>query len=176
MKYVAWLWRHLEEVLGGIALIVVVVTVSTNVFLRYVLNDSFEWGTEVANIMFVWIIMMGIGAAARHRLHPTIDLVTRLLPIKAGVTLDLLMSLVIIYVLGQLTIITWDFALLSGFFKYTGTLELPYIVVYLALPIGFGLMLVRVAIHMIDDIRALLRGDRSELEARIGTSKTEELL
>jgi TRAP-type C4-dicarboxylate transport system permease small subunit len=176
VKYLAWLWRHLEEVVGVIALIVVVVTVSMNVFLRYVLHNSFEWGTEVASILFVWIIMMGIGAAARHRLHPTIDLITRLLPIKAGVTLHILMSLVIIYVLGELTISTWIFALQSGFFKYTGTLELPYIVVYLALPIGFGLMLVRVAINMIDDIRALLRGDRRELEARIGTPGAEEML
>lgn len=176
MKYLTLLWRHFEEALGVIALTVLVITVSMNVFLRYVLNNSFEWGTEVASLMFVWVIMMGIGAAARNRLHPTIDLVTQIMPLKVGMILQILMGFAIIYVLGELIISTWDFALESGFNKYTGILGLPYIVVYLALPIGFGLMLVRVAINTVYDIRALWRGDREELETRRGSPAAEEML
>lgn len=176
MRYLGLLWRHFEEVLGVIALTIIVVTVSINVFLRYVFGNSFEWGTEVATIMFVWVIMMGIGAAARHRLHPSIDLVTRLMPVKVGVVFQILMSLAIVYVLGELTVTTWGFALTSGFNKYTGILELPYIFVYLALPVGFGLMLVRVVINTVEDIRALSKGDREELERRKKISRPEEML
>jgi TRAP-type C4-dicarboxylate transport system permease small subunit len=157
---VVWLWRHLEEVLAGLCLAVVVAIVSVNVFMRYALQDSLEAASEVATILFVWTVMLGIGAAARRRLHPSIDALTRLLPVRVEGFVRILIGLILVYLLGDMTLSSWNFAWGSGSSRFTSTLGLTYTVVYLALPVGFFLMLVRVLVCLLDDVRAWRKGER----------------
>lgn len=156
MKVLWWAWRHLEELLGGLCFAVVVGAVATNVLMRYVFQDSIAAASEVATALFVWSVMFGIGAAARERLHPSIDLLNRLLPVRAGTAVQVTVDLAVIYLLGDLILSSWSFAWGEGFTKFTGALELPYVYVYLSLPIGFGLMLIRVLANFVTDIRLLL--------------------
>lgn len=159
-------WRHLEEVLGSICLAIVVVAVSVNVFLRYVFHDDLHAASEIATTMYLWSVMFGIGAVARRRLHPAIDLLPRLLPTRVSAWLTLLIQAISVYILADLAVSAWHFAWESGFNKYTVALRLPYVYTYLALPVGLGLMLVRVVTNLVSDVRALRRGDQ---DSDVGT-------
>jgi TRAP-type C4-dicarboxylate transport system permease small subunit len=163
-----WVWRHLEEVLGSVCFTIVVATVSVNVFLRYVVGNDLHAASEIATTMYLWAVMFGIGAVARRRLHPAIDLLPRLLPGRIGVGLTLVVEALAVYILADLTVSAWHFAWESGFNKYTVALRLPYVYTYLALPVGLGLMLVRVVENLIADLRAMRRGDKE------GTGETPE--
>lgn len=161
-------WRHLEEVLGSICFAIVVVTVSLNVFLRYVLHQDLHAASEIATTMYLWAVMLGAAAVARRRLHPAIDLVPRLLPGKAGVGLTLVVEALSVYVLADLALSAWHFAWESGFNKYTVALDLPYVYTYLALPVGLGLMLVRVVENLASDVRALRKSGEDGRHATPG--------
>ena len=152
-------WRHLEEVLGSICFVVVVAAVSLNVFLRYVFHNDLQAASEIATTMYLWAVMFGVAAVARRRLHPAIDLLPRLLPTRVGGALTLLIEALAIYILADIALSSWHFAWESGFNKYTVALRLPYVYTYLALPVGLGLMLVRVVANLVSDLLALRRGD-----------------
>jgi len=162
MKFLLWTWRHFEDVLGTICFAVVVGAVSINVFMRYALNDDLTGASEIATTMFLWTVMFGIGAAARRRQHPSIDLVTRIMPPRVGTAIQLIVDLIIIYLLADLTISGWHFAWESGFDKFTGALKLPYVYTYLALPTGLAIMLIRVLVNLVSDTRFLLSGNPGE--------------
>lgn len=176
MKFFHWAWKHLEEFLAGICLTVIVLIISINVFLRYVFNSPIDWVSEVATILFVWMVMLGIGAAARYRLHPSIDVIVRLFPGKIRSLIEILMNIFVCYLLIDFTLRGWKFAWVLGLKKFTGMLELPYTVVYLAIPIGFGLMFVRFLTCFIEDLRMLKNRKKSGDSIKDSGNKVEEVI
>jgi TRAP-type C4-dicarboxylate transport system permease small subunit len=47
--------------------------VATQVFFRYVLNESLFWSEELARFLLVWLTFLGATVAYRRRVHPGID-------------------------------------------------------------------------------------------------------
>ncbi|MBP1934450.1 TRAP transporter small permease [Ammoniphilus resinae] len=166
MKILRWAWNYLEEFLGGICLAGIVIFVFLNVVLRYIFNAPVGWVSEISTILFVWMVMFGVGAAARHKLHPSIDFLVQMIPVKPRIILEVLMNIVMLYLLVDFSVRGWDFAWDLGWKKLTGMLQMHYTVVYLALPIGFGLMFIRVLGHIISDIKIVLSNDLAKLEER----------
>lgn len=56
--------------------------VCTQVFFRYVLNDSLFWSEEVARYLLVWLTFLGATSAYHRGVHPRIESLAVLLPFK----------------------------------------------------------------------------------------------
>ena len=64
-----YLVHHIEEAVGTVFFMVMVVSVSIGVVFRYVFNHPLIWTEEIANFAFLWGVFMGSAAAARrHRI------------------------------------------------------------------------------------------------------------
>ena len=78
------------EFLDRLARLIVVVAISgmvaivaSQVFARYVLNNSISWADEVSRLLFVWSIFMAIPLGIRRQSHIGVTLVTDRLPLAA---------------------------------------------------------------------------------------------
>lgn len=83
-------------------LVVLVVSVGTNVFGRFVLDSSLAVSDQLARFLFVWVIFLGAALAHLHREHIEVDfLVQRVPPIvrRALVVVQELLILVLVVAL-----------------------------------------------------------------------------
>lgn len=74
--------------LAKILLAAMVVLISANVFMRYVLNSGITWSEEVALVFVVWFTFIALALGVKERLHISLCL----LPEKISPTIDLLLS------------------------------------------------------------------------------------
>lgn len=83
---------------------VVVTLISIDVFARYVLGSSLVFAAEVARLMFVWMIFLGLPLALVRGRHVSINIGDTLLPVFAALWLRrVAMALSI----GLLLIVSW---------------------------------------------------------------------
>ncbi|CAB5129367.1 hypothetical protein D3OALGA1CA_3132 [Olavius algarvensis associated proteobacterium Delta 3] len=68
--------RGVEYTLFGLGL-AMALTVATQVFFRYVLNQSLFWSEELARFMLVWLTFLGTSVAYKRQAHPGVDILTR---------------------------------------------------------------------------------------------------
>lgn len=64
----------LEDQLGALLLVGLCLTVSAQVFSRFVLKDPYTWAEELARLLFIWCVFVGASMAHKHRRHFAIDL------------------------------------------------------------------------------------------------------
>ncbi len=69
----------MEYLLFGMGLAMTII-VATQVFFRYVLNQSLFWTEELARYLLVWISFLGATVAYRRGVHPGIDVLFLRLP------------------------------------------------------------------------------------------------
>ena len=131
------------EALCVVLLSLTVLLTLLQVFYRYALNDALTWSEELARLLFVWAVWLGIAVVTGRRRHmrstswPTtfrprrwrgVDLVGRAIAAAACVAL---------------LVHGGDFALRVT--SYTAALQMPSAWMYAAVPVGAALNLVYLA-------------------------------
>ncbi|BAT59399.1 2,3-diketo-L-gulonate TRAP transporter small permease protein YiaM [Variibacter gotjawalensis] len=84
-----WVLDQLEELVACIALAVVVLSVSWGVITRYITAQPAAWASELATLAFAWLVFFGASACIKYRLHPSIDMLVRRLPVSLQTTVRL---------------------------------------------------------------------------------------
>ena len=76
-----WWFDQFEELVAGLAVVVIVFSVSWGVITRYITSQPAAWASEIATLAFAWLVFFGAAACVKYGLHPAIDmLVIRLSP------------------------------------------------------------------------------------------------
>lgn len=139
------------------AMIVAAVAITCQmIFVRWVLNGSTVWQTEAVIYLVIAATLVGLPYVQRLRGHVNVDLIPLSLPPRARFALSLLtsaLSIVIISIMLWYGYEYWHFAWDRGWRSDTVwgvRLWIPY----LAIPIGFGLLL----LQLIADLVAVLTG------------------
>lgn len=142
-----WVVARLVMITMGVLTCVVVL----QVFFRYVLNDSLQWGWDIPRLCFIWVLMLSIPLGLRHNAHVGIDiLVSRFSPVAQRAVLRfnavfmLLLSAIAAWYGLQLARGTWD-QMMPG-------IELSVGLFYVGLVIGQ----VHTCLHV---VRILITGD-----------------
>lgn len=147
MPAAARIWNVISTVLDRvleIALYVLLAFMLVQVFLRYVLHTGLPWTNELIQTIFIYLSFIGAATVLRRQGHLGLDILVRLVP-RAGLADRL------VYLWGNLVHLLCGLALLAaggslvllaarGGYR-TSLLEIPYAVVYLAIPMS-GLMFV----------------------------------
>ncbi|MFD0679675.1 MULTISPECIES: TRAP transporter small permease [unclassified Paenibacillus] len=155
MRFLSWCWNNFEEFVGGICLALMTIVTCVNILLRYVFNAPIIWASEVTLILFVWMIMFGMGAAARRNLHPKIEAVHWFVSEKKRIYIEWMVQVVVIIFLAVMVVLSWDFSWNLGMQKLTGFLQLRYTFIYVSMPLGFGFLCLRVCTQFILSIKSL---------------------
>jgi TRAP-type transport system small permease protein len=115
------------------------VMVFTNVALRAATDHSILWVEEASRYAMIWLTFLGAGLVLRYGGHIGIDLLHERLPRQAAVLRGLIVALLLaffafmVWVGGRYALLTWG--------QTTPVMEIPIGAVYLAIPIGFALLI-----------------------------------
>ncbi len=126
------------------------------IWVRFVLNGSTVWQTEAVIYLVIGATLIGLPYVQRLRGHVNVDLIPLALPMRARkvlATITLGLSIAIVAVMLWYGYDYWHFAWSRGWTSDT-VWGPPLWIPYLALPLGFGLLL----LQLIADFYAMIRG------------------
>lgn len=126
------------------------------IFVRFVLNGSTFWQTEAVIYLVVAATLVGLPYVQRLRGHVNVDLVPLSLAPRARLVLAVITLSASILIVGVMVVYGydyWHFAWARGWRSDT-VWSVRLWIPYLALPIGFGLLL----LQLIADLVAVLIG------------------
>jgi len=98
----------IDRVVGGVIIVIMAVmitVVSAQVFMRYVLNLSFDWADELSRLCFVWTIFLAIPLALGRGGHIVMELV---LDRVSAAMRDALYRAMTALSIGMMILITWQ--------------------------------------------------------------------
>ena len=156
MKTLDKIVSKFEELIAVIGLSAMTVITLVAVFFRYVLKDPIIWSEEAARYLMVWSTMLGISIATRQKAHLGIDIFISMAPKKIQRGLEIFSTLMMIVMFVFLTVISVVFiqsAIRTG--NVSPMLRIPFYIIYLALPLGFGLGAIRSIQDLVDVIKGV---------------------
>ena len=116
------------------------IMVFANVALRFTTDHSILWVEEVSRYLMIWLTFLGSGLVLRYGAHIGIDTLQERFPGAAPAVRVIIFALLLGFFVAMVwlgvrySILTWG--------QTTPVLEIPIGTVYLAMPIGFALMIV----------------------------------
>lgn len=136
----------IERAVGGICRAVLWVSTSVifvilcgNTVLRYATGSSLQWGNEVPELLFPWLVMAGVVLAAQHGAHITTTFLMEKLPFAARRTLSALSWLGVAALYGVLTVAT--FRMLDVVHdEKSPILQIPGSVTYACVMVGMAML------------------------------------
>ncbi|ARF14928.1 TRAP transporter small permease [Sporosarcina ureae] len=144
MKWKELIDIKMEEWLLIISTLFIVALVFLQVLSRYVFNISVGWSAELARYLLIWITWISMSYTIRKNDHIKITLLVDRLPMNVQKVVQVIVVLLwsvfafVMAIVGTQVVQTLK---LMG--QKTSTLGLPMWVVYLIIPIGGVLMLIR---------------------------------
>jgi TRAP-type C4-dicarboxylate transport system permease small subunit len=87
-RFVNFIFDLFEVYLAVVVFALLIVSISSEVFFRYVLNNPSPQLFELSIYTFVWVIYLGGALATRYNQHVRFDLIYRSLPLKAQRVLE----------------------------------------------------------------------------------------
>ena len=158
------LLNHFEVYAGAGIFIIMTSLLFVQVVTRYCFGHAVTWAEEVATILFVWMVYLGVAAAVLSRKHLKIDAFVEMLPFKAKKTLLIISN--VIFLAFSLYIIFPMMSLVNNYAAKSATspiLKIPKALSYVVMPLCFLLT----AIRLVQEIIRLSK----EKEKELGVSK-----
>jgi TRAP-type C4-dicarboxylate transport system permease small subunit len=118
--------------------------VFANVALRFLTDYSILWTEEASRYAMVWLTFIGAGPVLRYGGHIGIETLEQAAPRLAPAIRGAILALLAVF-FGVMIIVGVRYAILT-WAQTTPVLEVPIGAVYLAMPCGFALMLVHLAL------------------------------
>lgn len=139
--------------------VMLVVTMAVEVLRRELFSYSSIWGEEIVRYSFIYLAWIGAAAAVKERGHIRIDVIMHYLPPRAKALLYIFGDMVMAAVAVIAVYWSWETVMISAKFgSVSHGLRVSMIWFLLAVPIGFSLMLLRLAQSFLRDLRALRDG------------------
>lgn len=159
MKIISWLDENCEKFLCSVLFISFTVVMIVNVFMRFVLENAIPWASDLVLFIFAWFVMLGMSYCLKTQSHISVTFLrdslspgkARFCSLLVNVILFAFMVLICyngLRLLGDRSVVN-KFGLL---FRY------PLWSLYLALPVGCALSLVRIAQNIRKDLKTPIAG------------------
>jgi len=151
--------RNLERWALLVFYTMLVATMAIEVVRREIFAYSSIWGEEIVRYSFIYLAWIGAAAAVRERAHIRIDVLFHYVGARGKALL---------YVLGDLVMLAmavlalwWSFETVAVSWKFGSVshgLRVSMVWFLMAVPVGFGLMILRLTQSFLRDLRALRDG------------------
>ncbi|EBA18611.1 C4-dicarboxylate transport system (permease small protein) [Roseobacter sp. SK209-2-6] len=156
MSGLKWLDKNAEKVFASLLLAAIVLLISGNVFMRYIMNASLSWGEELTLWLFVWFVWIGVSYAFHTGDHVRITVLRDVLSKRSRLIAD---SIIAILVLGFLLALAYECIKLIRMPFITSqtsvVLGLPIPILYASAPVGAVLSAIRVIQHLFRTLRLI---------------------
>ncbi|WP_297050325.1 TRAP transporter large permease subunit [uncultured Desulfovibrio sp.] len=159
-RILSWLNENFESVFMVAGLLSIILFITWQVIYRYIITQFIEragaavWTEELSRYIFIWISYLAVSVAIRKRSSIRVDILYDHLPPRwqriSWIVVDSLFfcltAVIAWYGWGQIE-------RLMQFPQYTTALRIPFLVPYLILPLGFGLMCLRLLQDLVPQMR-----------------------
>lgn len=151
------MWSALDKNVERWALLIfyslLVITMAFEVVRRELFSYSSVWGEEIVRYSFIYLAWIGASAAVKDRAHIRIDVLYQFVSFRTKAFLYLFSDLVMLVV----AVIAFYFSIESvwiavKFGSVSHGLRVPLSLFLAAVPIGFGLMCIRIVQSMLRDL------------------------
>ncbi|MFK2826449.1 TRAP transporter small permease [Bacillus sp. B190/17] len=140
----------IEEWLLVASLLLIVALVFAQVIFRYLISSSLGWSEELSRYILIWIAWIGAAYAVRAQKHIRVELLKNIVN-ESGKKVIECIALLLWFLFALFLVINGTQLILS--IHETGQISpsngIPMWIVYLAVPIGGGLMTLRLIQEMI---------------------------
>ncbi|MDO9582686.1 MAG: TRAP transporter large permease subunit [Desulfomicrobium sp.] len=156
----AWLDDNFEKIflVTGLLLIILFITFQTSY--RYIITHFSDtagaavWTEELSRYIFIWITYLALSVAIRKRSSIRIDIIFDKLPLRWQNASWIMVNVFFLMLTLTICWTGWSqIERLLEFPQHTTALRIPYIIPYLVLPLGFGLMSLRLLQDLFRQIR-----------------------
>jgi TRAP-type C4-dicarboxylate transport system permease small subunit len=154
-KGAAHYFRHIEEILAGGFLVIMVTLVIVSVLLRFTFGYSLTWAEEVSTICFVWSVFLGASAAYKYKMDIGIDVLVLKLPLSGQHFMRLLVSLLLLLINSYIFYMSIVFTSIA-WGTPTAVLGVSSAAFNAALIVGFGLISLHTLGFVRDNIRTIM--------------------
>ncbi|MCL6611681.1 MAG: TRAP transporter small permease [Peptococcaceae bacterium] len=143
---------------GSLALTVCVVFLQ--VIMRYVFNSSLSWSEELTRYVFVWQIWLGASLGVREGKHIRVEIIYRYLKGKKKYAVDLA-AIIVWFAFCLFLAVNGTYLVLDLMRKnsLSAAMEIPMYAAYASVPVGSGIMGLRLLPQIYDRVVALTRGE-----------------
>jgi len=150
------LWDHFEEYILVYSLVFTVFLIFFQIIMRYVFHNSLSWSEELARYVFLWQIWLGASFAVKQQRHLRIEAFKNMLPEKVQKYAEMItlliwfgFSIFLAYKGSELTLILIKRGQVSP------AMRIPMAYAYASVPIGCGLMAIRLIEQMVKYTKSL---------------------
>ena len=151
-----------EEWTLFITVIIALVSLFVNVFLRYAFNYTLAWSEELVRQVIIYTTLIGCSAAVKNRSMIKIDASVQLVP-KLKIPLTFFSNIVTLIFSIIVLLYGWKLAVMQvQTYQKTIIMQIPYVYIFSILPLMGAMMLIRTIQVMYQDI------------IELKTAKTEE--
>lgn len=133
------LWVKLERSVAAIMLALIVLCVFFAALMRTA-GFPVIWSVDIAQLLFVWVCVIGGNQAMRDGDHVGVDYFVKRLPLRLQLSIDAVVYILMAAFLTMLIVYGIKLTLLNPE-RELGAAQLPYSLVTIAIPVGGGLML-----------------------------------
>lgn len=131
-----------------ILFVAMTITMFIEVIARYIFSFSLPWTGELTRYLFIWFIFISASYAVTEKAHIKVESIHGILPNRLKGIANLLGTIIWLGLTVLITYLGINYAL-SMFGSTSTALKIPMGVVYLGIPIGYGLMSIRILIQLI---------------------------
>lgn len=155
--YIKLVDLYLEDALSAILYVYIVSIIFAEVIGRYVFQTSILSAYETAIYAFIWLSYLSMASMARSRTHLAVTFLRDLMPRGVQLVL-LLLSDVLLIILASVVVvfIRRPFEDVVNFDQMMVSIDLPFWIALLSVPVGWALVVLRTvqrAIATIEDYR-----------------------
>lgn len=130
-----------EKIIMFLAMMIMVVSLSMQVFFRYVIPVSIPWTEELSIIAFIFMIFNGAALAAKYERHLGISNIVDMLPEYAYIILWYVKKILIMLFLLNVLVYKAYPMVIQGFSNTFTMIEIPVFYVMVQIPL-FGIFVV----------------------------------
>ena len=156
MKVLRWLDEYFEETLLVSSLVVTVSLIFMQVIMRYVFRNSLSWSEELARYIFLYQIWLGASYATKKKAHLRIEILKSKFSGKKGIYFET--AVLIIWLAFSTFLALESFNLTRMIFirgQLSPAMRMPMGFAYASVPIGAGLMSLRLVQNIISGIKSI---------------------
>jgi TRAP-type C4-dicarboxylate transport system permease small subunit len=144
-----------EDAILVVLLSAMIALAGSQILLRNLFDASVMWGDPLLRVMVLWVGLLGAMAATRDDNHITVDILSRLLPPRAKMVGGLVTDLFTALVCGLIAYHAARFVLSEKADGGMAFASVPAWLCELILPVGFGVIAVRLTASFLRRARVL---------------------
>ena len=155
--------NNFEEYFIVWTMAIMTVLVFLQVVMRYVFANSLSWSEEMARFIFLWLSWIGASYAVKERSHFRVEMFANMIQ---GTARKYFECFILIFWFIFSLFLTWFGTELLLFLhdsgQFSAAMEIPMTLPYASVPVGCGLMSIRLLIEIYKIFRGETAGNTTE--------------